>query len=229
MILTHKLLIVLTGFAVSTLQTTINTTEIYTSTTEEYSDSSETYANTTTKAPHNDSLTAQLNSHLLQGLYLQLQCLRLYSEVNRRGYWSDMCDSNEALSPLQVWSTGSLCTPGYQLHGRSSYWLIYEYNNFRGRYLLLSPDMCIYNVHRYGIRTTSSILKCVQINPYYSSLYCEYPPQPWRQSSGLSENPPSQLPNGEQASYKSSSSQETLMQNVDLSDLQQSSLNGNDS
>ncbi|VDQ02880.1 unnamed protein product [Trichobilharzia regenti] len=190
MILTHMLLIVLTGFAVSTLQTAINTTEKYISTTEEYSDSSETYANTTTKAPHNDSLTAHPNSHLLQGLYLQLQCLRLYSEANRRGYWSDMCDSNEALSPLQVWNTRSLCSPGYQLHGRSSYWLIYEQPHFTGPYILLGPDRCVDNVYKYKLISISSILTCtqnLQTSPY-PTVNCHYPKQPWRQLQSLMQH-----------------------------------------
>ncbi|CAH8440772.1 unnamed protein product [Heterobilharzia americana] len=56
----------------------------------------------------------------------RLECLRLYSERRQQGFWSDLCNSNELLSPFQIWTTKSICAPGYLWYKSPRYWLIYE-------------------------------------------------------------------------------------------------------
>ncbi|CAH8438936.1 unnamed protein product [Heterobilharzia americana] len=139
-----------------------------------------TMANTT--ATDVNATESGNKSTLLYAGYTQLECLRLYSERLPLGYWSDLCNSNELLSPFQVWTTQSICAPGYTWYKSPRYWLAYEQPQFVGAYLLLSPGACIRNVKRYGLQSVASVLECVQISlfGYFPSLTCHYPQQPWR-------------------------------------------------
>ncbi|CAH8440768.1 unnamed protein product [Heterobilharzia americana] len=197
-----------------TLEIAVNKTKVFDNTTE-------THYNVTQPKTH---------SYLLKARYMELNCFRLYSERSQQGYWSDMCDSNEALSPYQVWTTKSVCAPGVIKFTILNYWLIYERPNFYGQYIFLGPGQCIFNIHQYGMQSVGSLLKCKK-SPYYSTLHCNYPMQPWRQYHGLSENEAykmsiKELLTNRSTSMSQSLQQQPLMGNVKLSDLTQGSVNG---
>ncbi|CAH8438918.1 unnamed protein product [Heterobilharzia americana] len=74
------------------------------------------------------------------------------------------------------------------------------------------------------------LTKCKK-SPYYSTLHCNYPMQPWRQYHGLSENEAykmsiKELLTNRSTSMSQSLQQQPLMGNVKLSDLTQGSVNG---
>ncbi|VDQ00466.1 unnamed protein product [Trichobilharzia regenti] len=128
------------------------------------------------------STTSGNQSRLLAGEYIHLECLRIYSEAFRNGFWSDFCNSNELLSPFQIWTTLSMCAPQNVWYKQSRYWVAYEQPGFLGSYLFLKPGECINNVRQYGLKSIASIVECVQLSLFspYPSLTCNYPQQPWR-------------------------------------------------
>ncbi|CAH8438942.1 unnamed protein product [Heterobilharzia americana] len=200
-----------------TLEAEANKTEAFVNTTGENTETHETLNNATEPRTHPQLLQAQLTV---------LQCFRLYSERSQRGYWSDMCDSNEALSPYHVWFTESVCAPGAMRYANPNYWLVYERSNFHGRYLLLSPGQCISNVRQYRMQSVGSILKCIQSSPYDLNLYCQYPSQPWRQYRGLSVSEAGQLTRNQPSTPSFQlGAQQTPMSNIKLSDIQRGSEN----
>ncbi|CAH8826713.1 unnamed protein product [Trichobilharzia szidati] len=174
----------------------------------------------------------QTETRLLQGDYSSLLCLRLFSEINLRGYWYDMCDSNEAISSKLAWDTRSACSPEMVWFLPRRYWLLYERPEFHGRYLLLSPGQCIYNIPQYGLRAISSILKCTQASANNPSLQCQYPPQPWNQYAPVSGPAVQQLSSRELLNSSSTEpmqlgSQPSPLASTNLTFLQQGSVNSN--
>ncbi|VDP99569.1 unnamed protein product [Trichobilharzia regenti] len=187
------------------LETKVNTSEIYTNITKVSS-------NTTGQ---------QTGTRLLQGDYSSLLCLRLYSEINLRGSWYDMCDSNEAISRKQAWNTRSACSP--EMVWRPE---------FYGRYLLLSPGQCIYNIPQYGLKRVSSIVKCTQASVNNPSLQCLYPPLPWNQHFPVSPSAAQQLssrqlPNSSFPEPLRLRSQPSPLSLTNLTVLQEGSVNSN--
>ncbi|CAH8431864.1 unnamed protein product [Schistosoma guineensis] len=168
----------------------------------------------------------QNNSKLLHGIIIYLQCLRLYSEINQNGYWSDICDSNELLSPYLMMTTQSICAPANVWYKTPRYWLAYQQPYYSGSYILLKPGQCVKNVRAYGLLSIGSILQCAQIAlfGYLPTLNCYYPQQPWRQLASLSPMPPV-MPLTPTLIVTQQTMPQLKTGTVSLLDLQKSSLN----
>ncbi|CAH8834754.1 unnamed protein product [Trichobilharzia szidati] len=168
-------------------------------------------------------------SRLLVGEYTYLQCLRIYSEANCNGFWSDMCNSNELLSPFQIWTTLSMCAPQNVWYKQARYWLAYEQPGFVGSYLFLNPGDCITNVRQYGLRSIASILECVQLSLFspYPSLTCNYPQPPWRRYyiNTNTANTGQQQPQANSPQSLQESQNGQSMRVVNLNDIFMGSLN----
>ncbi|CAH8434065.1 unnamed protein product [Schistosoma turkestanicum] len=175
----------------------------------------------------NDSIEVPQKSKLLQGVFMHLQCLRIYSEANQKGYWSDICNSNEVLAPYLMITTMSICAPANVWYRTPRYWLAYQQSYFVGSYILLKPGQCITNVRKYGLVSIGSILQCSQIAlfGYLPTLSCYYPPQPWRQLSATIPLTPIQPVPPTMVSPSQQVGRQLLSGSVSLVDLQKSSLN----
>ncbi|KAK4473078.1 hypothetical protein MN116_004268 [Schistosoma mekongi] len=173
-----------------------------------------------------NSYEKQNKSKLLTGIFIHLECLRMYSEISQTGYWFDICDSNEVISPYLMMTIQSICAPSNVWYRTPRYWLGYQQPYFTGSYILLGPGQCVANVRTYGIVTIGSILQCQQstLFGYLPTLNCYYPQQPWRQFGSLTPALPV-VPLNPAATTNQHTAQQLITGTVSLLDLQRNSAN----
>ncbi|CAH8496276.1 unnamed protein product [Schistosoma rodhaini] len=147
----------------------------------------ETLVNTTVN--HTNSNGSQTQTRLLYSRVPSVECMRLFSFYNNRNYWIDLCDSNALLSPFLKRYTRAVCSPPSTRRSNVKYWILYSREGFRGRHIFVRPDTCITDMHRNGIRSVGSIMKCLRWSQYNINSHCNVP----RQSSLITDEIPENI------------------------------------